>query len=292
MPPNKGEVHVIIVTADSSSVPSPDNLFTYIEPPVPGPLAVTGLSPTSGPTIGGTIVRIEGTDLGDATSVMFGSIPAESFNTTLLGQNAVAVEAVSPCGQGIVPITITTRRGTSVMVDACKFAYQTPFVLGTVSFADQAVGTSSAPKSATVPLQVSLHDLPPDFVVPYGGDNLGLNTALRLAGLGPQFTVGQFIAAFGDVTLSFALAGVDLDRGTGRDFSQTAGVGGPGPDVTVPVVFTPTAKGFRADVLRASVGGAQMSGSGLAGQLASLLAPFFGPLINDRLGVLVEGNGV
>ena len=35
---------------------------------------VTGISPTSGPTAGGTSVTITGTDLTGATSVKFGSV--------------------------------------------------------------------------------------------------------------------------------------------------------------------------------------------------------------------------
>ena len=43
-------------------------------------------------------MRIEGSDLGDASEVMFGGIPAESFNVKLTDQNTVALEALTPCG--------------------------------------------------------------------------------------------------------------------------------------------------------------------------------------------------
>jgi hypothetical protein len=44
--------------------------------------------------------------------------------------------------------------------------------------------------------------------------------------------------------------------------------------------------------LRASVGGITLSGSGLIGAVGGALAPYFAPLINNYLAILVEGNGI
>jgi hypothetical protein len=164
-------------------------------------------------------------------------------------------------------------------------------VLKTVSFAAQAVGTASGNTPTTLPLQVSLHDLPQDLVVPIQG-NPSLDLVLRLAGLGPQFTVGQFIAAVGDITVSYSIAALSFD-GSATDFSFTSGAGGAGA-VTISVSFKPVAKGYRANVLRASVGGLHLSGAGVSGPLApfaTLVAPSLAPLVNSYVAVLLEGNG-
>ncbi len=292
-PPNSGEVNVTVVTTIGSSYPTAETLFTFVSPPPPGPPAISAVSPATGVTIGGATVRLEGTDLGDASSVMFGTVPAESFSAKLLNQNTVVLEAVSPCGQGAAPITVSTLRGTSAVSAVSQFAYTVPAVLGTVSFATQTVGTASGAKSTTVPLQASLRDLPQNLVVPYSGGNSSLDLVLRSAGLGPQFTIGQLIAAFGDITVSYAIAGFNLDR-TAGDFSFTVSTVGGGP-VTVSVSFKPTAKGYRADVLRASVGGLHLSGTGVAGVLASfanVVAPSLTALVNSYVAVLLEGDGI
>lgn len=294
-PPNSGEVNVTVVTTAGSSYPTNASQFTFVAP-TPAPPAVTAMSPATGVTIGGTTVSIEGTDLGDANSVMFGSVPAETFSAKLLDQNRVVLEAVSPCGQGTGSVTVTTRRGTSSLGAVSQFAYAVPLVLGTVSFAAQSVGSESSVKSTTLPLEANLHDLPQDFVVSIPTSNSSFDFVLRSAGLGPQFTIGQFIAAFGDIALTYSIAGFRFDRAP-SDFSFTAPTIGAsaGGSIAVSVSFRPAAKGYRANVLRASVGGLHLSGAGLGGVLASfanLVGPLLTPLVNSYVAVLLEGNGI
>jgi hypothetical protein len=86
--------------------------------------AVTGLSPTSGPAIGGTTVTISGVHLGKATEVLFGGVPATSF--TLVNQRTIV--AVSPPSLSlsldrIVHVTVVAGDNPSPSVDADQFTY-------------------------------------------------------------------------------------------------------------------------------------------------------------------------
>jgi YVTN family beta-propeller protein len=82
---------------------------------------VNAITPTQGPTIGGTQVTIAGTMLSGATAVHFGSSPASSLFVDAAGTQALAVAPVG--GAGPVPVTVTTPGGTSRPV---SFTYFVP----------------------------------------------------------------------------------------------------------------------------------------------------------------------
>ena len=67
-PAGTGTVDVTVTTVGGTSATSPADQFTYVAAPT-----VTSISPTSGPTGGGTSVTITGTNLGGASAVDFGS---------------------------------------------------------------------------------------------------------------------------------------------------------------------------------------------------------------------------
>ena len=73
-PAGTGTVDVTVTTPGGTSATSPADQFTYVAAPT-----VTGLSPTSGPAAGGTLVTITGTGFTGATAVDFGTTPATSF---------------------------------------------------------------------------------------------------------------------------------------------------------------------------------------------------------------------
>jgi hypothetical protein len=298
-PPNRGgDVHVTVVTQHSSSAPSPNNLFHYVEPTTAPLPAIIAIDPATGSVVGGDTVRIYGTDIGDAKEVKFGNVTSESFKVTMTDKGVV-IDAISPCQvKGLAPVTVTTPRGTSQAVSASEFSYSLPQVLATVDFGSRAVNTTGDAKTATVPLKISLTDLPQGLVVPIAslvGDafvRAQLQTLFQLGGLGPQFTVAQFVATFGNVTLNYAVSGIQLQRG--RDFSVqlTPAAGG---NQTIQISFVPRAQGDRADLLRASVGGISASGTGVAGTLApvaGLVGNLFSGFINNYLAVLLHGIGI
>jgi hypothetical protein len=91
--------------------------------------AVTGITPTSGPTAGGTAVAITGTDLSDVTAVDFGTTPATSFFFV----SADYISATSPPGTGTVNVTVTTPSGTSAASTANEFTYTAAAAAPTVT---------------------------------------------------------------------------------------------------------------------------------------------------------------
>jgi hypothetical protein len=81
---------------------------------------VTAISPTSGPTTGGTTVTITGTNFTGATKVLFGTVAATSFTVV----SATEITAVSPAqAAGAQNISVTTPAGTSAAVAADMFTY-------------------------------------------------------------------------------------------------------------------------------------------------------------------------
>jgi len=104
-----------VTTPDGTSSASSADQFTYL--PVP---TLTGISPNSGPTSGGTVVVISGSDFSGVTGVKFGTTDATSFELLVSGD----IEAISPPGSaGTVDITVTTPYGTSSISSADQFRY-------------------------------------------------------------------------------------------------------------------------------------------------------------------------
>jgi IPT/TIG domain len=92
---------------------------------------VGGVSPTSGPTSGGTSVNISGTGFLVATSVTFGGVPA----TTALVNNDFSITATSPFhpGAGIVDVIVSNGNGPSLSVLADHFTYTTTPIVTSIS---------------------------------------------------------------------------------------------------------------------------------------------------------------
>ncbi len=90
------------------------------EAPVP---FVAGLEPSSGPTEGGTVVKITGGNFAGTTSVAFGFAAATQF--TIEGPNTIT--ATAPAGSaGTVDVTVTTPEGTSPVSSHSHFTYGAP----------------------------------------------------------------------------------------------------------------------------------------------------------------------
>jgi hypothetical protein len=82
---------------------------------------VTLISPTSGPTTGGTGVTISGTDFSGVTGVSFGAKPASGFTVESEGK-LTAVAPAAPSAEA-VDISVTTIAGTSAPNPADRFQY-------------------------------------------------------------------------------------------------------------------------------------------------------------------------
>ena len=82
-----GTVDVTVTTPVASSATSGSDHFTYEAAPT-----VTAVSPTSGPTSGGHLCTITGTNLIGATAVTFGSTAATAFTVN----SSTSITATSP----------------------------------------------------------------------------------------------------------------------------------------------------------------------------------------------------
>jgi glucose/arabinose dehydrogenase len=83
---------------------------------------VTSISPTSGPSVGGTAVTITGTGFSTtpgATTVKFGATSATAASCS----NSTSCVATSPAGSGTVDVTVTVGGVTSATSAADRFTY-------------------------------------------------------------------------------------------------------------------------------------------------------------------------
>lgn len=120
-PAGSGTVHITVITPAGTSTTSSADQFTYNATPPPTPPTVTGVSPNSGPTTGGTTVTITGTNL-DKTivSVKFSGTNAASFTPG----TATSFTAVTPShAAGVTDVVVTTSDGTSTVTSADQFTF-------------------------------------------------------------------------------------------------------------------------------------------------------------------------
>jgi hypothetical protein len=121
------------------------SLTSFVEPigvttngPAWQPLAVTGVSPNSGPSSGGTVVTITGSGFTGATQVMFDSAMAASF--TVVSDTQIIATAPAHIVGGW-DVTVTTPVGTSSTNTADVYTY----VAGLLAGNSAAVDTSTLP---------------------------------------------------------------------------------------------------------------------------------------------------
>ena len=83
------------------------------------PPAVTGITPSSGTEVGGTVVQISGSGFSGVSAIYFGTAEATKFSVESPG----SITAVAPPGTGAVDVTVTTPAGTSATGAADIFTY-------------------------------------------------------------------------------------------------------------------------------------------------------------------------
>ncbi len=137
-----GPVDVSVTTAGGQSALSSNDHFTFTLPPPP---VVTGLSPASGSTPGGTVVIIGGMNFTGATLVDFGNVADTSFTVNSDTQITVVAPAEMP---GPVDVTVTTPEGVSSVSGFDTFNY-TP-VIPAVTALSPAAGPLSGNTSITI----------------------------------------------------------------------------------------------------------------------------------------------
>jgi hypothetical protein len=118
-PPHEpGTVDVTVVVRGHRSPPSAADRFTFQGAPV-----VKKLDPISGPTGGGTVVTITGSNFVGATAVDFGFASSDTFKV----KSPTTIQAITPAGRGAQDVTITTPSGSNG--NGPRFTFQdTPVV--------------------------------------------------------------------------------------------------------------------------------------------------------------------
>jgi hypothetical protein len=135
-PQAAGTVDVTVATYNGRSATSSSDHFTYLAAPPP---TITSVTPSSGPTAGGTVVTILGSHFTAVTAVAFGSIAAGSF--TFVSDTSVL--ATSPAeSAGTVDVTVTTTAGTSQTSSADRFTFTSPTAPQVTSVSPTSGGTA------------------------------------------------------------------------------------------------------------------------------------------------------
>lgn len=112
-----GTVDITVTTPGGVSGTSSSDQYTYIAAPT-----VTGVSPAAGPTGGGTVLTITGTNFTGATQLKFGSDAAPGFTVNSATQITVTTTSHSA---GTVDITVTTAGGTSATSSSDQYTFVT-----------------------------------------------------------------------------------------------------------------------------------------------------------------------
>lgn len=144
--PGTCNLHVTVTGCAGTSIPGPDDVYTYVFsfslealPPAVRPIftgavsappnlsvapTVTSVSPSTGATGGGYIVTVNGTNLVGVVSVTFGGVPGTDIteiDSTKLTVRVPALPVGSPC---IVDVVATTCDGSSPINPGDRFTYQ------------------------------------------------------------------------------------------------------------------------------------------------------------------------
>ncbi|WP_228469243.1 IPT/TIG domain-containing protein [Paenibacillus sp. JNUCC31] len=137
-----GTVDVTVTTPGGTSATSAADQYTYHAAPT-----IASVSPASGPTTGGTTVTLTGTNLTDATAVMFGATEATSYTVN----SATQITAIAPAGSaGTVDVTVTTLGGTSTTSAADQYTYIAAIAAPTIANVSPASGPTTGGTTVTL----------------------------------------------------------------------------------------------------------------------------------------------
>ncbi|MCG0284346.1 IPT/TIG domain-containing protein [Streptomyces sp. PSAA01] len=104
-----GSVQVLVTTAVGTSN---SQVYTYVAPTPPTAVSIT---PTVGPTTGGTLYLITGTNLTGVTSVTFGGVPSAILTINPGGTVLIGVTPAGPAAGGTVAVVLSGPNGTATV---------------------------------------------------------------------------------------------------------------------------------------------------------------------------------
>lgn len=135
-----GAVDVSVTTPAGTGTFSGGYTYTSAAP------ILTGMSPISGPSAGGTSVTITGYSLAGTTAVAFDGVPATTFTVT--GPNAIT--AIAPAhAPGAVTVAITTPGGTATLAGGFTYLAPGPTLSAVSPVAGPTAGGSSVTLTGT-----------------------------------------------------------------------------------------------------------------------------------------------
>jgi microcystin-dependent protein len=129
-PSGSGSVGITAATPNGSSVPAANVQFDYAP-------QLFRLAPTVGAATGGTKVKLTGHNFTAGAVVSFGTVAASQVTVVSSDQ----LEVVTPAGTGVVPVTVTTANGTSLIDANTEFNYGPSVSSVSPSFGPLAGGT-------------------------------------------------------------------------------------------------------------------------------------------------------
>ncbi|SEC57560.1 IPT/TIG domain-containing protein [Streptomyces melanosporofaciens] len=104
-----GSVQVLVTTTAGTSN---SQVYTYVAPTPPTAVSIT---PTVGPTTGGTLYLITGTNLTGVTSVTFGGVPSAILTINPGGTSLIGITPPGPPAGGNVAVVLSGPGGTTTV---------------------------------------------------------------------------------------------------------------------------------------------------------------------------------
>jgi len=173
------------------NIPGFSGGLTLTQPLAPAPPEITGISPTSGPTAGGTIATISGSAFLNVVAVRIGGTAATSF----VVNSSTSISVNTPPGStGLADVTVVAAAGTATLPGG--FTYLGP---PTVASIDPTFG----PVGGGTSIQVSGQGFEPSSTVRVGGTlatNVTVFSSTSLTAVTPPGAAGPASVA---VTNSF-----------------------------------------------------------------------------------------
>ncbi|MGY3693556.1 hypothetical protein ACVIGA_003636 [Bradyrhizobium sp. USDA 3240] len=211
-PAGTGTVDITVTNPSGTSFASPVDRYTYVA----SAPTVTSISPTTGPTSGGTTVIITGTGLTAATVVTFGATPATGFTVN----SSTQITATSPAGTGTVDITVTTAVGTSATSAADRFTFAATTTTQTALTSSQ--NPSSLGQSVTFTANVTAPGGTPTGTVTFSDNGSPIGTATLAAGTA-SFSIATLKIGSHTITASYAGSGA-FNASTSPALAQSVNV--------------------------------------------------------------------
>ncbi len=169
---------------------------------------LTSLSPAAGPTSGGTVVTLTGTDFTGAGGVTFGSTAASAFTVV----SATEITATAPAGTGTVDVTVTTPNGSNANAGTGNdFTYVTAPTVASLS-------PASGPATGSTVVTLTGTDFTGAVGVSFGSNAASaftVESATQISATAPAGT--------GTVELTVTTpGGISATAGIGNDFTYVS----------------------------------------------------------------------